>query len=487
MGNLKGLFGAGVNEYGFYAGNGTGNSDSWFKASSNEVRLNNVPLRLHNNLGQQTVQIGQFGNDIWIGPNVADKRLIWNGTTLTVRGQIIITGGSGYAALTDKPTSLEDINPTQFSHLDSIEANATSGAEWGINLDSIPGRFGNAPTVSGLYLTPTHMGFYNATAGAWKAWIASNGFFYFGGNSGAHLQWNGERLRGIGTDGTTEQWGANSLDGKLYAGAGKVWLDSSGVNLAMQPATTSPSYVRFINQVSGSMVGGLGYYFQNGMAPGVNDGLILYAQPAHKIRFVGANVAEFQNSVKVGTFIDVAAGGYFGGSLTVEGGVLEATEGVANVRLGTSGSPRMLLDSGTTVWMVDNFSDSFRIFKSGDVKLAINNAGTLNVNGTLGESWSGLNFGTGWVNHGLGWTTGQVKKFGDMVFVRGLVFRSSGVGTLIATLPVGYRPSSTIMFHSMSNDVICRMDVNSSGQISYTSGGSPGVWIWLNHSFSVGA
>ena len=40
----------------------------------------------------------------------ADNYVSWNGTTLGVKGSIIITGGSGYANISDKPTALGDIN-----------------------------------------------------------------------------------------------------------------------------------------------------------------------------------------------------------------------------------------------------------------------------------------------------------------------------------------------------------------------------------------
>lgn len=45
-GNLFGLFGV-TNEYGFYAGNGTTNSNSYIRLSSNTADLNNIPLSMH--------------------------------------------------------------------------------------------------------------------------------------------------------------------------------------------------------------------------------------------------------------------------------------------------------------------------------------------------------------------------------------------------------------------------------------------------------
>lgn len=111
--------------------------------------------------------------------------------------------------------------------IDMVSVEAISAA-WH-NIDSLPARFGEAPSTTGLYLTATHLGYYDASGTpAWKCWIASTGEFYFGGSSGAHLEWNGSKLRGLNSS-SVEQWYADSTTGKLYAGAGAVVLDSVGM------------------------------------------------------------------------------------------------------------------------------------------------------------------------------------------------------------------------------------------------------------------
>lgn len=170
-------------------------------------------------------------SDILLGDSSRGGYVKWDdsASTLEVKGTIVIQAGStGYASITDKPTALSTINSAEGTKLAGIATGATVGATWGTNLNSVPTRFGESPSIAGLYLTGTHLGYYNGTA--WKAWLASTGEFYFGGSSGAHLEWTGTYLRGIGTDGTTVQWYANSTDGKLYAGAGAVRIDVNGVN-----------------------------------------------------------------------------------------------------------------------------------------------------------------------------------------------------------------------------------------------------------------
>ena len=199
-------------------------------ADNNGLQIRGVDLKLFNGTNQ-TVNLSNTGTDVWIGTSASDKRLSWNGTTLSVTGQIVVqSGSSGYSNITDKPTSLSGINSTEGTKLSGIQAGATVGATWGTNLNSIPDRFGNSPTVAGLYLTPTNLGYFDGSL--WKAWLANTGEFYFGGNSGAHLEWDGLKLKGIGTDGSIEQWSASSLDGKFYAGGGTVVISSLGLDIA---------------------------------------------------------------------------------------------------------------------------------------------------------------------------------------------------------------------------------------------------------------
>lgn len=250
MGNLYGIW-LQSGEYGLYAGDGTANTNQYLRISNTGVKLNNIPMQLFNG-STQTVDLSATSGSLKLGTNVTSSTTtgfafdgatgnvtIGNASyasTVTVYGQIVVqAGSSGYANISDKPTSLSGINSTEGTKLSGIENNATEGATWGINLNSVPTRFGDSPSSAGLYLTPTHMGYFNGSA--WKAWISSSGGFYFGGSSGAHLEWNGTKLRGIGTDGTTEQWYAQSTDGKLYAGAGAIALDSTGLHVANSGAS----------------------------------------------------------------------------------------------------------------------------------------------------------------------------------------------------------------------------------------------------------
>jgi hypothetical protein len=109
---------------------------------------------------------------------------------------------------------------------------------------------------------------------------------------------------------------------------------------------------------------------------------------------------------------------------------------------------------------------------------AVNISGDFAVGGDFG-SWNNLSFGSGWTNLGGVWQTGQYRKFGDFVKLRGLVARTSGSGTTIAILPVGARPPMAVLADTIADgSVQARVDIYSDGTISLQTG--PGGWVSLD-------
>lgn len=96
------------------------------------------------------------------------------------------------------------------------------------------------------------------------------------------------------------------------------------------------------------------------------------------------------------------------------------------------------------------------------------------ITGSTG-AWDGFTFGSGWANYGSGWNNGQVKKVGDLVFLRGLVYRFSGSDTTIATLPAGSRPPAGVIFAVDTNSGSGRVDIDSTGVVTLSSGGAGNV------------
>ena len=96
-------------------------------------------------------------------------------------------------------------------------------------------------------------------------------------------------------------------------------------------------------------------------------------------------------------------------------------------------------------------------------------------------TWTGLTFQNGWFNYGGIFSTGAYTKSADnIVSVRGLVRPGTNTsGTVIATLPAGYRPKERLLLTVVSQEVAARVDIESNGQITMQAG-SQGTWLSLD-------
>jgi hypothetical protein len=164
------------------------------------------------------------------------------------------------------------------------------------------------------------------------------------------------------------------------------------------------------------------------------------------------------------------------------------------------------LASGTT-WLIQNSATNLVASYGGQTKLTLTTAGDLTLAGdlslvdltlsggmgsdldlngndiidigTIGTAWSNLSFETGWGNYGGSFVTGQYKKVGDLVFLRGFVKRSSGSSANIATLPGTHVPLKTEVFAITSNNASGVLTLNTSGILTLDIG-SPTVWVSLS-------
>jgi len=189
-----------------------------------------------------------------------------------------------------------------------------------------------------------------------------------------------------------------------------------------------------------------------------------------------------------------ARSGQFGGTVYITAGdgnwttstfpkLLElAAEGAIQwLKGGGSISRGMVFSADGTLYFVRSTADDASAAATFDMTLS--SAGALQPT-IAGEAWTNLSFGTGWTNYGSTYQTGQYKKFGDLVLLRGLVARTSGVGTVIANLPAGYRPAtsnSTVLFDIITDTGAGRADLDSAGNLTHIGGGT--AWVSLNDKF----
>lgn len=218
IGNLTGIAG-GTGDRGIWTQSSDGTA--WAELSDSGVILRNSGIDLYSGATRK-VHIGSDGTDFWMGVSSSDKRLSWDGSTLSIVGAITITGGN--AAKTDFSNITATLDAVgDGSTYKRTTANQRDGGGYGYTgLNSsgyvklpVRGSSISGSPATGLNLTSTHMGYYDGAA--WKTWIASTGQFYFGGSSGAHLEWDGTYLKGVNSSSGVE-WQASSLDGLIYAG-----------------------------------------------------------------------------------------------------------------------------------------------------------------------------------------------------------------------------------------------------------------------------
>lgn len=342
---------SGIEQYGIVMGNDLSDANSsYIVASDQQLGLYRVDLTSYNgsNPTAQLTQQGRFKLGIDI-QNANSTVVDFDPTTgifnlgsalypaaVNVVGNITITGGSGYASLSDKPTTLSAIDSTSATKLGTIATGATVGATWGVDVNSrpteltdgrvsaglnssgyvitkvLPGSNVGTPGGSGLFLGADKMGYYNGSA--WKTYTDNTGNFYFAGASGATIAWDGTDL--YGTDGTNVQWYARASTGKLYAGGGAVIIGKTGVAITNDTTdsylTQTDTNALTFNRTGTGTIGRVSGYYKSS---GTQYGMDVYAMSPN-------------SEAVVTTLQAIAQGNVYGG--------------------GAAGIPRLRLQSGAT-------------------------------------------------------------------------------------------------------------------------------------------
>lgn len=174
-------------------------------------------------------------------------------------------------------------------------------------------------------------------------------------------------------------------------------------------------------------------------------------------------------------------------------GELLFTDGTTNQwSLGAYGPTHATQADKFYIWNYETGSVAITIKNDGNVGIATESpVGRLDVRGSLASTaWTTVSFGSGWSNYGSGYQAVQYKKFGDLVFLRGLANSGSNAWasySTITTLPAGHRPAGRLIFNQMANaQQAVRVDITTSGSVSYVAGGAGSGWISLdNIVFSV--
>jgi len=89
-----------------------------------------------------------------------------------------------------------------------------------------------------------------------------------------------------------------------------------------------------------------------------------------------------------------------------------------------------------------------------------------------GDAYTAPTLLNSWANFGSGYNTaGYAKDPGGVVRLRGLISGGTATaGTVLFTLPVGYRPAARELFVVLSNNAIGRVDIETNGNVTIQIG-----------------
>lgn len=220
LGNLKGLWG--LDEYGLFAGDGIGLTSKFIRVSDQTIEFHNIPLNLFNST-LQTVAI-QADGDLFMGNDIS------------------IAGG----------TSLVHVATAQTYNSESLVAGAVM---MGNNSANKPNLLWDATNGLRLRTGTTDRIKFDTSGNAYIAGILAvdtageirQGTGTLGSNYTGLRIWNDTSVGRIaGYNNNVQQWYAGT-DGKLYAGAGVVLLDSGGITLSVGASFADKSHIKWVD------------------------------------------------------------------------------------------------------------------------------------------------------------------------------------------------------------------------------------------------
>jgi hypothetical protein len=148
------------------------------------------------------------------------------------------------------------------------------------------------------------------------------------------------------------------------------------------------------------------------------------------------------------------------------------------LRLTGGGTPIMSLlaptVTGVRSWL-NLFGDDLTLNgKEGSISLGLGGMALQHTSGVTitQESWATPSLQNGWVNYGSGEQTMRYRKDSNgTVWLQGVIkFGTTTSGTLILTLPAGYRPGLTLNLTGLANNALCNFKMQSNGQLVTRAG-----------------
>lgn len=432
LGHLKGIFSV-ANEYGLFAGDGATVNDKYLRLSSYTSVFNNIPIKMVTSSTERIRIDASYGIDLQLAA-AADTL-----TAITWRSSV----GSGSAVV-----SMDAFDSGDATQL-IIDLDAISDSPYGIliirsnnyagtSAASLTLSSPDTSNTSNAVLNGNNVGLGNSsTTDKVTIRVKSSGYTLIDGDT--------RIVGGLDISNTEEFMPA---DGGLSVGRR---------NVNYTPTTGNWNTAGCTILLTGENYSVIGFHDA--------DSRVDYIRVGAATMTLGYDGGWGSPYVTIPGGLIINRGGSSNGPLTIEGTAYNShfsfgTDEHTYLRGGKSNSNVYINDANT-----------------GLVSLAAG-GGATTFGGRVGEAWQNLSFGSGWTDYGGAYQIGQYKKVGDLIFLRGLVKRTSGSGTTIATLPSGYRPSAQTLFVTISSDLLARIDIDTSGNIVMAIGSA--AWISLD-------
>lgn len=101
--------------------------------------------------------------------------------------------------------------------------------------------------------------------------------------------------------------------------------------------------------------------------------------------------------------------------------------------------------------------------------------------GEIGGAWIDLTYVTGWSDYSASFAGARYKRVGDIIYLDGLVKRASGTNQNIAQVP--FAPALKTILSTINNGAACRIDIQTTGYIYWSSGNNIATWTSLSGLF----
>ena len=456
--------------------------------------------------------LGHYDNDEWKTymsssgafylTGSASNYLQWDGSSLTIRGDITIASGetadqlsalNSYTSSND--SSINNLNSATSSLQDGIDGiNATTGglenpSQYSFGPDALFDLASfSTPSTAGLYLGSTNMGYYNS---GWKTYMDSSGNFYLTGSASNYLVWNGSSLqiRGditIASGETADQLNAlnsytssndssisnlNSTTSSLNDSVSNLNTTTSSLQTsasnAAQSASNAQDGVDGINATTSALENPTSYDFGPGGSNSTFDLSSAPATPSVTGLYLGSTNLGYYNTSEGAwrTYMDNTGQFFLGG----DGGALQwngttlSIEGNVNITGGATANQLSNLNS-TTASLSDSVSNLNTTTSSlqTSASTAINDSSTaLSTANTAQDGVDGINATTGALENPSNYSFGPSAAFPLTTFT------PSGAGLYLGSSNMGYYSSGEWKtFMSSSGDFFLNGD---DGFLQWTS------------------